>query len=136
MKTSYTHLSQAERYAIWLGLKRGWEVRKIARDLNRAPSTISREIASGTCTQIVDGKFAEVYDYSYGQLEAERKSAKKGAPIKIGHDFETAEALTRLVVELKMSPYAAIKRAEAEGVLKTSICTTTLYSYIKKGVLE
>ena len=42
--TSYTHLTIQERELIFLYSGLGWSIRKIARLLKRAPSTISREM--------------------------------------------------------------------------------------------
>ena len=44
METSYKHLNQHERVVIMLMRKNGESCRAIARQLSRAPSTISREI--------------------------------------------------------------------------------------------
>lgn len=41
----YTHLSPFERGNIELLLRSGWSVRRIAREMGRSPSTISRELA-------------------------------------------------------------------------------------------
>lgn len=44
METNYTHLSCEERTMIQLSLERGCTLRAIARSMQRAPSTISREL--------------------------------------------------------------------------------------------
>ena len=44
METSYKHLNQRDRVVIVLMRKNGESCRAIARQLSRAPSTISREI--------------------------------------------------------------------------------------------
>jgi IS30 family transposase len=41
---NYTHITQAERYQIYALNKAGISQTKIARQLNRAPSIISREL--------------------------------------------------------------------------------------------
>ena len=45
MPKSYSHLSDLERAQIQARLELGCKVRAIARTLQRAPSTISRELA-------------------------------------------------------------------------------------------
>jgi len=45
MGKNYSHLSSAERACIMLRLRDGWSSRAIARELHRAPSSITREIA-------------------------------------------------------------------------------------------
>ena len=44
MGLHYTHLCSTERSCIMLRLRDGWSARQIAHELNRAPSTITREI--------------------------------------------------------------------------------------------
>jgi IS30 family transposase len=45
MGQNYSHLSTADRASIMLRLRDGWSSRAIARELQRAPSSITREIA-------------------------------------------------------------------------------------------
>ena len=45
MGKNYSHLNSTERSCIMLRLRDGWSFRAIARELHRAPSSISREIA-------------------------------------------------------------------------------------------
>jgi IS30 family transposase len=45
MDTDYRHLNVDERVFIQLALERGCTLRAIARSVQRAPSTISRELA-------------------------------------------------------------------------------------------
>ena len=44
----YTHLSDADRETLSLGLTHGQSLRMMARVLGRAPSTVSRELARNT----------------------------------------------------------------------------------------
>ncbi len=44
MSRTYHHLTREERCCIMLRLKDGFSSRAIARELNRSPSTITREI--------------------------------------------------------------------------------------------
>jgi IS30 family transposase len=48
MNTNYRHLSVDERVFIQLALERGCTLRAIARSVQRAPSTVSRELATRT----------------------------------------------------------------------------------------
>ena len=47
-KQCYTHLSDADRETLSLGLTHGQSLRMMARVLGRAPSTVSRELARNT----------------------------------------------------------------------------------------
>lgn len=133
----WCELSYADRYYIEVSLKNGKTAAQIARDLSRARSTIVREVRRGMCEQRRSGRkrTVRVYKADYAQLVHDRRRAKCGAKIKLGHDHETAAALEEYVVDRGYSPYAAIEAARAAGRLATSVCTTTFYSYIRKGVL-
>lgn len=134
------HLTAFDRHEIWLGIREGKSARKIAEGLGCSPSTVTREIKAGTMTRVTRwgrGLRHECrYDYRYAQAEAERRGSKKGRQLKIGSDHETARVLERYIVEEGHSPYAALVKARANGELGTQICTNTLYSYIRKGVLD
>lgn len=43
-------LTEAEREGISCGIARGWSIRRIARELGRAPSTVSRELRRNGCS--------------------------------------------------------------------------------------
>ena len=47
-KQCYTHLSDADRVTLSLGLTHGHSLRMMARALGRAPSTVSRELGRNT----------------------------------------------------------------------------------------
>ena len=77
----------------------------------------------------------------YNPDEAERKYREnlkaKGADLKIGNDRELADYLEKKVLEEGYSPAAALASRELEGkTFSTSICVSTFYSYITKGVFR
>ncbi|MDY4040771.1 MAG: IS30 family transposase [Collinsella sp.] len=132
----WKHLSHEERYLISKLCSCGYSMRRIARILSRAPSTISREIRKGKCSQIEGGALLTRYEPGHAEVVTARRAAAKGAPVKIGRDHATAQALERYLSEKRYSPYAALAAARAAGELHTRICCNTLYSYIRKGVLD
>ncbi|HET7329883.1 IS30 family transposase, partial [Dyella sp.] len=71
---SYTHLSQEERYQIrWLH-KGGWSLEAIAAQLQRAVSTISRELRHNAAPE-------GAYDHRYAQRRAvQRRHAASARP--------------------------------------------------------
>ena len=48
MLSGYSHLSESERYHLYISLKQGKSVRSIARDMGRHHATLNREIARNT----------------------------------------------------------------------------------------
>lgn len=100
-------------------------------------STIYREIKRARW-QYLDGDTWIVED-RYNPDGAEKRYrenlAAKGAPLKIGNDYELADYIERKILDEDRSPAAALADIKLEGkAFKTSICVSTLYSYITKGV--
>lgn len=86
-----------------------------------------------------EAKKAWIMEDRYNPDGAEKRYrenlAAKGAPLKIGNDHELADYLERKVIEEDRSPAAALADITIEGrTFKTSICVSTFYGYIEKGV--
>ena len=111
--------------------------KQIAEELHVHVSTIYREIKRARW-QYLDGDTWIVED-RYNPDGAEKRYrenlAAKGAPLKIGNDYELADYIERKILDEDRSPAAALADIKLEGkAFKTSICVSTLYSYITKGV--
>lgn len=132
------YLNENERYVIEVELAAGTSKSEIARKLKRARCTIQREITRGLVEQMDGntGKTYLVYKADWAQKAAKRRWQAKGTALKIGHDFDTAETLERLIRDNKWSPDAALGYAIKNKLISTIITTPTLYSYIKAGVLS
>ena len=113
-------------------------VAEIARQLGFCRQTIYNELKSGEYLHMCD-----LYDekrYSAHKATARHKYAQtaKGRPLKIGNDRAYAEFLEKKMLgggdkRKRFSPAAALAQASKEG-FQTSICVSTLYSYITKKV--
>ena len=113
-------------------------VAEIARQLGFCRQTIYNELKTGAYMHMCD-----LYDerrYSADKAEQRHKYAQtaKGRPLKIGRDRAYAEFLEKKILgggdkRKRFSPAAALAQAQKQGY-QTSICATTLYSYITKGV--
>ena len=133
----FSHLSKTDRYKIEALLNQGHTKREIADELHVHISTIYREIKRARW-QYLDGD-TWITEDRYNPDGAEKRYrenlAAKGAPLKIGRDFELAEYIERKIIVEDRSPAAALAEIRLEGrTFKTSICVSTLYSYITKGV--
>lgn len=133
----FSHLQLTDRRKIEYGLNRGDTPKQIAAELHVHVSTIYREIKRSRW-EWLDGA-TWITEDRYNPDGAERRYrenlAAKGAPLKIGNDRELADYLERKVIEEDRSPAAALADIELEGrTFKTSICVSTFYSYIEKGV--
>ena len=115
----------------------GHSPKEIAAEIHVHKSTIYREINRA---RMIQRNSDLTEEERYNPDEAERKYREnlsaKGAPLKIGNDFELAEYLEAKMLD-KDNPRspAALAEIKLEGrEFKTSICVSTLYSYITKGV--
>jgi len=81
---SFKHLNVYERGQIAALHKEGKSIRYIAKQLGRAPSTISREIKRGTVTQLKsDLSTYEAYFPEAGQAIYEKRRKNCGAKLKL-----------------------------------------------------
>lgn len=108
-------------------------VGKIAKILGFCRQTIYNEIKLGSYLHTHD-----LYDetrYSACKAEQLHKYAQtaKGRPLKIGNDYAYAGYLENKIIKDKYSPAAALAAARKAGFM-TSVCVSTLYSYIEKQV--
>ena len=112
-------------------------VQQIADILGVHNSSIYREMKRGEYDRL-DGS-TWIYHKAYSPEIAHKKAlvnlAAKGAPLKIGKDYKFANYIEKRIGKDKLSPAAVLGEIKYKGMLfETSICTSTLYSYIEKGV--
>lgn len=132
----FRHLTKADRYKIEALLNNGHSAKEIAAEIHVHISTIYREVKRA-CMVHRNSDWTE--EERYNPDEAHRRYREnlsaKGAPLKIGRDYALAEYLERKVLEEGRSPAAALADIALEGLeFKTTICTSTFYGYITKGV--
>ena len=133
----FSHLTKYDRYKLETMLNMKCSKKQIAEELHVHISTVYREIKRARW-QYLDGDTWIVED-RYNPDGAEKRYrenlAAKGAPLKIGNDYELADYIERKILDEDRSPAAALADIKLEGkTFKTSICVSTLYSYITKGV--
>lgn len=132
----FRHLTWNDRLRIEAGLKHGLTQQQIADEIGVHRNTIYNEIKRGLTPQ----RTSELVDIVvYCADTAERKYrehlAAKGPALKIGNDHRLAEYIEDKIAEEGYSPAAVLGEIKVKGLeFDTSICETTLYSYIKKGV--
>jgi len=118
-------------------------VAEIARQLGFCRQTIYNEIKRGLYTHTCDYWDEIRYSADKGQDIHDRRQAARERPLKIGNDLAYARFLEDKMLGIqedgtmdrkkRCSPAVALELARREGY-KTSICVTTLYSYIDKRV--
>ncbi len=125
-------ITLGERYEICALLKAGLTQAKIAHQLGRARSTISRELRRGN----TDGRSGYTYDPEQAERVHRFAVSKRGRPLKIGKDFRLAALIEHYIKQHRFSPYATLATLRNTNKLSTSICVVTLYNYIRTGVLD
>ena len=137
MPRIFKHLTRTDRLRIEKCLNEGYTYRQIADVLRVHISTIYREIKKGEY-QRLNGATYEFYPAYSPDIAEERYQANlsaKGADLKIGNDHEFAAYIQNKIKYENRSPAAALADIALEGrTFKTSVCVTTIYSYISKGV--
>lgn len=115
-------------------------VAQIARQLGFSRQTIYNELKIGSYTHTV--RWWDEIRYSAAKAEEKHRynQTAKGRPLKIGNDQTYADRLEELMLSKedrrkRYSPAAAIAQAKAEGY-ETTVCVTTLYSYIDKRIFR
>lgn len=131
MKQHY--MTYPERIRMETMLRFKVPVAQIARELGCCRQTIYNEIKRGQYEHEVNGFLKTRYSADKGQQLHEKAIRNKGSDLKIGKDIEYANFLEKKILEEKRSPAAALAEARAAG-FTTSICKTTLYTYIDQGV--
>lgn len=132
----HSHLTLSDRRTIEALLNANRPPKEIAAAIHVHVSTIYREVNRARMVQLTS-ELIEVEKYNPDEAHRKYRDnlAAKGAPLKIGRDFELVEYLEKKMLEEGRSPAAALADIKLEGrQFATTICVTTLYSYITKGV--
>lgn len=130
-KQHYMTQRERDKLEAFLRAKKG--VSWIARELGFSRQTIYNEIKRGTYMHTKDAWDTPRYSADKGQDVQRRRAKSKGRGLKIGKDRAYAEFLERKILQEKFSPAAALAAARKAG-FKTSICVSTLYTYITTGL--
>lgn len=112
-------------------------VAKIAKILGFCRQTIYNEIRRGLVEVVKNPHGIPIDTTEYSAYKAEQlyryAQTAKGRPLKIGSDHAYAGYLEQKIIRERYSPAAALAAARKAGY-QTSVCVTTLYSYIDKKV--
>ncbi len=132
----FKHITKSDRIKIEALLKAGHDKKEIADMIGVHISTIYREVKRGTFEALNSDWTTETrYSPDIADQKYRENLKEKGADIKIGKDMELANYIEDKIVNEDLSPAAVLGQIKATGKeFKTTICTTTLYSYIDKNV--
>ena len=137
-KKGSRQLTKADRIKIEALLKAGHSKREIAAQLHVHRSTIYNELKRGRYIhRNSDWTEEERYSPDIAQKRCEENLKVRGTQLKIGNDIAYANYIEDKIVNEDYSPAAVLGELKAqgkEGEFSTTICVTTLYSYIDKGI--
>ena len=133
------YMTRDERFQLEAYLRAGKTVAWIAREMGFCERTIYYEKKRGTYahTVIKSGFYRDESRYSAlkGQNIHQTAMKGRGRVQKAAGDPEYIDFLEHKILKEKFSPAAALASARRAG-FTTSICVTTLYTYIDKGVFQ
>lgn len=136
MGAIYSYLTWIQRLQIEQCLKAKVPVKDIAERIGVHISTVYREVKRGRYRHTNTDLTTEMrYSPDIAHQKYLDGLSAKGAPIKLAKDFEFANYIEKRIIEDRLSPGAVLGEIKHLGLkFDTSICTSTLYSYIEKGV--
>ena len=132
----FKQLTRTDRLNIEKYLRQGMTKQAVADALGVSLRTVYYELKRGQYIH-TNSDLTEEVRYSCDVAESVKKynGTNKGPQLKIGDDHELAAYIERRIVEDGYSPAAVLGEIRVKGLkFKTSICKSTLYSYIRKGV--
>lgn len=140
-KKGQHYLTEDERYIMEGMLLAGAGPTEIARKMGICRQTVYNEMKRGLYVHTCDLQDQIRYSADKAQQIHDYNQTAKGRPLKIGNDHALADYLEKKMLGIqpngkrdrrkRFSPSAALAAARAEG-FTTSVCPSTLYSYIDK----
>lgn len=129
------HLNYEERIKIEALSKAGMKSEQIATYIGCSGRTVRRELAKGK-TKLLNSDLTmrEEYSADIGQQKHDYAATGKGPRLKIGNDYELVSYIEELIINEKMSPYAAAEKIKRDDSFKTKISYKTIYNYIDDGL--
>lgn len=138
MARTFKQLTKADRIKIEALVKAGHGKQEIADQLHVHRSTIYRELKRGTYTALnSDLTTEERYSPDIADDKYRENLKSKGSTLKIGNDIKLANYIEDKIINEDYSPAAVLGELKAQGredEFTVTICVTTLYSYIDKGI--
>lgn len=132
----FKQLTHDDRLKIEALLKAKHEPKEIAEIIGCHISTIYRELKRGRYEHLnSDLTTQERYSPDIAEEKYRQNLAAKGPGLKIGNDIELAQYIEDKIINEKYSPEAVLGEIKRKNIVfSVTICTTTLYSYIDKGI--
>lgn len=144
MGKQHSYLTYTQRLQIEVYVNGKLSVAEIAARVGVHISTIYRELKRGEYEKrksFLDYvgqrycKYVKSYSADIAQQRFEYAQTAKGCPLKLGKDHELADYIENRITKDKLSPLAVLGEIRRKQLpFETSVCVSTIYSYIRKGV--
>lgn len=136
MGKKFHHLTRDDRLKIEVLLKADHKPQEIADIIGVHVSTIYREKNRGKYEHTLTDLTTEIrYSPDIAEEKYRNNLAEKGPGLKIGNDIELANYIEDKIANDNYSPAAVLGEIKHKKIqFSTTICVTTLYSYIDKGL--
>lgn len=136
MKNKY--FTERERYQLEILLKEKKPVKEIAEIFGKCKATIYNEIKRGMTMQLRSNLTEyQVYLADVAQRKYMERRRNKGRDYKIVDDEQFIDFVSDKIKNEKWSPAAVTGYIKSHGIsFHVTICKTTLYSYVKKGLIS
>lgn len=133
----YRRFTRTDRLKLESLYNVGVPVKLIAQELGFHVSNIYRELKRGMYEHMTtEWTYLQRYSADLAQQRADYNNTGKGPQLKIGNDRELLAFIDDLILHKHYSPDAVLGYIKAQGLqFRTTICTTTLYRYIRMGLL-
>lgn len=135
MARTWKCFDEKRRLQLEVLARAGHTKKEMAALLGCHVSTIYRELQRGLCKQR-DSHFREFVSYSpvIAEMDAKRKRANCGAPLKLGGKLKLAAHVERRIIQDRWSPAAVA--AELRRSDLGYLCEDTIYRYIHRRIFE
>ncbi|MBQ3506794.1 MAG: IS30 family transposase [Clostridia bacterium] len=142
-KKGAKNITYTQRLQLEACLKAGLHKKVIAEKVGLCLSAIYKEIKRGEYAhrERSVNAYGEVryrYTIRYSPNIAEEKYrmnlTAKGAPLKIGNDYDFVRYVEKRVLQDKISPCAVLGEIKRGKMFRTDISKTTMYRYIETGI--
>lgn len=143
-KKGTKNITYTQRLQLEVLLKTKLHKKIIAEKLGLCLDSIYKEIKRGEYQHkiTVYDDYGDVKDYKYetryspniAQEKYRINQTSKGAPLKLGNDYEFVRYVEKRVLKDKISPCAVWGEIKREKLFRTDISKTTMYRYIEQGL--
>lgn len=138
------NLTHTQRLILEDCLNAGLRKKAIAEKLGVCLATVYNEIKRGLYEHKTirsvnywgDKKYKFLHRYSPEKAQERYRinQTAKGAPLKLGNDFEFVRYVEKRIIKDKLSPCAVVGEIKRHKLFKTQISKTTMYRYIDSGI--